>query len=41
MSKTFMPRTEAEKLAWLRNFANKLATYATKYAISAASKSVG
>lgn len=31
-----MPRTEAEKLSWLKNFANKLGTYAAKYSITAA-----
>lgn len=36
MKKPFMPRTEAEKLSWLKNFANKLGTYATKYNITAA-----
>ncbi len=36
MKKSFMPRTEAEKLSWLKNFANKLSTYATKYGITAA-----
>lgn len=36
MKKYFMPRTEADKLSWLKNFANKLGTYATKYNITAA-----
>lgn len=36
MKKPFMPRTEAEKLAWLKNFANKIGTYATKYNVTAA-----
>lgn len=36
MKKPFMPRQEAEKLAWLKNFANKLNTYATKYNVLAA-----
>lgn len=36
MKKTFMPSQEIEKLSWLKNFANKLGTYATKYNITAA-----
>ena len=36
MKKYFLPRTEADKLTWLKNFANKLGTYATKYGITAA-----
>jgi hypothetical protein len=35
MSKrAFMPRTEADKELWLKNFANKLNTYASKYNIA-------
>lgn len=36
MKKYYLPRGEAEKLGWLKNFANKLGTYATKYNITAA-----
>jgi hypothetical protein len=36
MKKYFMPRQEAAKLSWFKNFANKLAGYAAKYNISAA-----
>lgn len=36
MKKTFMPRKEGEKLIWLKNFANKLNKYATKYNITVA-----
>lgn len=36
MKKYFMPRSEADKLSWLKNFANKLGTYATKYNVIAA-----
>lgn len=31
----FMPRTDAERDAWLKNFAAKLPTYAAKYGITA------
>lgn len=31
----FMPRTDADKDAWLKNFAAKLPTYAAKYGIIA------
>lgn len=36
MKKYFLPRGEADKLSWLKNFANKLGIYATKYGITAA-----
>ena len=36
MKKTYMPSQEIEKLIWLKNFANKLSTYATKYNITVA-----
>ncbi len=36
MKKYFLPRSEADKLIWLKNFANKLGTYATKYNITVA-----
>lgn len=35
MKKYFLPRAEADKLSWLKNFANKLGTYASKYGITA------
>lgn len=31
-----MPRAEADKISWLKNFANKLSAYATKYNVTAA-----
>jgi hypothetical protein len=31
--KSFMPKSDLEKQQWLRNFAGKLNTYQTKYAI--------
>ena len=37
MSKTYyMPRTDAEKVLWLKNFANKLPGYTNKYGLVAA-----
>jgi hypothetical protein len=34
--KYFIPRTEADRLPWLQNFANKLNTYAAKYGLTVA-----
>jgi hypothetical protein len=35
MNKTYLPRQEANKIAWLKNFAAKLPVYAAKYGVSA------
>ena len=36
MANNYLPRTDSEKEAWLKNFANKINQYAVKYNIAAA-----
>ncbi len=36
MANNYFPRTDSEKEAWLKNFANKINSYAAKYNIAAA-----
>lgn len=36
MANNYLPRTDSEKEAWLKNFANKINQYASKYNIAAA-----
>jgi hypothetical protein len=36
MANNYLPRTDSEKEAWLKNFANKINQYAAKYNIAAA-----
>jgi len=35
MKKTYLPRTEADRVIWLNNFASKISAYASEFGISA------